>query len=160
MTVVNQRGVRRYGPLAPVAIAFTLAAFVLPSALTLPQTNPTQTLEYAPVPPTDDSDSPPQGNLGSLGLGTTATESGVGGSVNAVGGPPVAPVASGLGARPRTKHCVGTPPRQTDDPLAPPCVAYFTGDNGGATTRGVTAQEVRVLVYADGVVVGTTDRGQ
>ncbi|HET6951114.1 MAG TPA: hypothetical protein VFI47_12100 [Acidimicrobiales bacterium] len=30
---------------------------------------------------------------------------------------------------------------------APPCVAPFTGDNGGATYRGVTADEVKVIWY-------------
>jgi hypothetical protein len=36
---------------------------------------------------------------------------------------------------------------QTEDPLSPTCVARFAGDNGGATWRGVTGNEVRVLVY-------------
>src|SRR5688572_14509800 len=34
----------------------------------------------------------------------------------------------------RTRDCVGTPTRQTEDPMSPPCVAVmFEGDNGGAT---------------------------
>lgn len=44
----------------------------------------------------------------------------------------------------KVKHCVGNPPRQTEDPQSPPCANYWEGDNGGATSRGVTAQEIRV----------------
>ena len=53
-------------------MALVLAIAVLPSALNLPQTNPTQTLEYAPVPPEDDDVPPPAGNLSSLGLGQSS----------------------------------------------------------------------------------------
>lgn len=46
-------------------------------------------------------------------------------------------------------RCVGG--RQTEDPLAPPCDDNtFTGDNGGATWRGVSQDEVRVLVRIEG----------
>jgi hypothetical protein len=41
---------------------------------------------------------------------------------------------------------VGDPPRQTEDPQSPPCINYFEGDNGGATAKGVTADEIRVAV--------------
>jgi hypothetical protein len=45
---------RKYPPLITILVALVLAIAVLPSALNLPQTNPTQTLEYAPVPPNDE----------------------------------------------------------------------------------------------------------
>ena len=32
----------------------------------------------------------------------------------------------------RVRACVGSPPRQTEDPQSPPCVPYFNGPNGGA----------------------------
>src|SRR5688572_3792251 len=38
----------------------------------------------------------------------------------------------------RVRRCVGDPPRQIEDPQSPPCVPYWSGDNGGATTKGVT----------------------
>jgi hypothetical protein len=44
----------------------------------------------------------------------------------------------------RVRRCVGDPPRQTEDPQSPPCVNYFEGDNGGATTKGVTRDEIRI----------------
>ncbi|HVL81192.1 MAG TPA: hypothetical protein VM840_06330, partial [Actinomycetota bacterium] len=40
----------------------------------------------------------------------------------------------------------GTPPRQTEDPLSPPCVAFFDGNNGGATAKGVSKDEIRVVL--------------
>ena len=49
---------------------------------------------------------------------------------------------------PSRKLCVGSPPLQTEDPLAPPCVAFFDGDNFGATTKGVTRGEVTVVLFS------------
>lgn len=46
--------------------------------------------------------------------------------------------------------------RQTSDPLAPPCQAFFDGDNGGATYQGVTGEEIRVLLYIDGSMSETS----
>ncbi len=45
------------------------------------------------------------------------------------------------------KRCVGPPPlRQIEDPQSPPCIAYWNGDNGGATSKGVTKDAVYVAV--------------
>src|SRR5688500_1250623 len=143
---------RKYPPLVAILVALILAVAVLPSALNLPQTNPTQTLEYAPVPPEDD-EPPPEitGNLSSLGLGSS---SGVEGSAGEGAGPTIPPIVA-KGKNPTTKRCVGTPPRQTEDPIAPPCVAYFDGDNFGNTYQGVTEDEIRLLVYIDGFIAET-----
>ena len=136
---------RKYPPLLSIAAALIIALVVLPSSLNLPQTNPSQTLEYAPVPPEDTDDPPPPtGNLSSLGLGQSS-------SINA-DLPAPDDIPSIVGKSPRTKDCVNTPegPRQTDDPLSPPCVADFRGDNGGATYQGVEPEEVRILIYFQG----------
>src|SRR5687767_1100554 len=45
---------------------------------------------------------------------------------------------------PRVYRCVGDPPRQIEDPQSPPCVPFWSGDNGGATYKGVTRDEVRI----------------
>ena len=144
--------VRKYPPLLSIFVALALAVAVLPSALNLPQTNPTQTLEYAPVPPDENEPPPPQGNLSALGLGSSsAVETG-----GAEGGndlPPLPPL--GKGTSPSVKRCVGNPPRQTEDPVAPPCVAYFEGDNFGSTYQGVTKEEIRLLVYIDSFIAET-----
>lgn len=139
---------RNYPPLAALVIALVIALAVLPSSLNLPQTNPTTTLEFAPVPPDDDSTPPVGGNVGSLGLGSS------GGLTDAdptlPGGEGIIPEdLGGEGKTPRTKECVvvNGEAKQTEDPLAPPCVADFKGDNGGSTYLGVTREEVRILVY-------------
>jgi hypothetical protein len=149
---------RQYPPMAAVIVALVLAVFALPSALNLPQANPGQTLEYAPVPG-DNGNPAAGGNFAGLGLGSGGGAGSVGsGGDTGVGLPPPPPPAGGQGTAPSTKHCVGNPPRQTEDPLSPPCVAFFQGDNGGSTYQGVDAHEVKVLFYQDGYKCqGTTD---
>ena len=152
-TKTSSEWARKYPPLFTILIALLLAIAVLPSALNLPQTNPTQTLEYAPVPPEDSDDPPPAGNLSSLGLGESSgvAEDAEGGSGPGDGTLPPLP-GSGRGVNPSTKRCVGNPPRQTEDPTSPPCVAFFDGDNFGNTYQGVTRDEIRVLIYISGGV--------
>ena len=144
---------RRYPALGFLAAAALLAS-LLPSALRVPLSGPTASAELAPVP--GKSDSAP-GDLSALG--ETSTD-GLGGeestaalgrpAVNRPGGSedggeqePPAP-DRGSGRNPANKRCVGNPPRQTEDPMSPPCVAFFDGDNGGATANGVTRDEIRV----------------
>ncbi|HEX9889867.1 MAG TPA: hypothetical protein VGA69_10345, partial [Nitriliruptorales bacterium] len=153
---------RRYPPLTGALVATLLAVFVLPSALNVPQSNPTQTLEFAPIPPTDEDQPPPAtGNTSSLGLGSSSTApgDGLGDGPGAAPDLPPPPVPEGEGARPVTKRCVGNPPRQTEDALAPPCVAHFEGDNGGATYQGVEGDEIRVVIYHDCCIYNLTSRG-
>lgn len=47
---------------------------------------------------------------------------------------------------PRQLRCVGDPPRQIEDPQSPPCVPFWQGNNGGATARGVTRDEIRIRI--------------
>lgn len=136
-----------YLPLVTATLAMVLLLAVLPSALNLPQTDPTETLEYAPVPPEDNEITPPaSGNLSSLGLGSSSSLGSTGepggGSDEDLTGPGGRAVKT-----PSTKRCVGSPPRQSEDPLSPPCVASFSGDNGGATYRGVDADEIRIIYF-------------
>lgn len=151
---------RRYPPLLSMLAALLIAVLVMPSSLNLPQSNPTQTVEYAPVPPKDSNDAPPQGNLSNLGLTGSDGLSGDG-AAGAGNGTLPPPLGDGVGKVVSDKRCVGNPPRQTEDPQSPPCVAYFDGNNFGATYQGVSGDEVRVLIYVDGNVrdIGTA-RGQ
>lgn len=139
------RWTRTYPPLFWLGFAMLIAVVILPSALNLPQANPTTLLEYAPVPPTDDS--PPSnetGGFSSLGLGSSS-------GLTTGAAPKVAKPQdrqTGKGLKPVTKRCVGKPLRQTEDRNAPPCVPYFDGDNQGETYQGVTGEEITVLLYA------------
>lgn len=147
---------RKYPPLLALGVAALLILAVLPNSLNLPQTNPTTTLEYAPVPPEDNNDVPPSGNLAAVGLGSSSGIQG-GGAPGGNDTPEAAlddplappPAVEGQKASATNKRCVGDPPRQTEDPLSPPCVAFFQGDNFGATYQGVTGDEIRLLVYLD-----------
>ena len=113
---------------------------VLPSALNLPQTNPSTTLEYAPVPPEDDDIPPPVGNFDQFGLGNSSSID----TGGAAGGDGSDPRTTDQGKNTGTKRCVQTAkgPKQTEDPLAPPCVPDYPkcNENGGATYQGVTAE--------------------
>ncbi|HEX9889394.1 MAG TPA: hypothetical protein VGA69_07935 [Nitriliruptorales bacterium] len=145
----------RWGvPGVTFAITLVFVVAVLPSALNVPQSNPTQTLEFAPIPPQDEDSPPPDAaNLGSMSLGSSGSIPGNRvGDGNGLPPPPPPPRPDGAGLRPVTKLCVGNPPRQTDDPLTPPCVAFFEGDNGGATAKGVTGDEIRILIAHDGAI--------
>ena len=151
---------RNYPPLAIAGLVAVVLLALLPSGLNLPQSNPSQTLEYAPVPPDDETPPSESGNLSTLGLGRSSSIGQTG--TGPAGGGAAAGAASlvGGGKNPRTKKCVGNPPRQAEDPLSPPCVAHFSGDNFGATYQGVTRDEVRVLLYINGGTYAGNSRGQ
>ncbi|HZN15127.1 MAG TPA: hypothetical protein VFB78_12700 [Acidimicrobiales bacterium] len=149
--------VRRYPPLLSLLIALLIAVIALPSSLNLPQPNPATTVELAPVPPTNEKP-PPIGNVSELGLGQTSsleTGGALGGDLGSLEGD----TSQSGGNNRRDKRCVGKPPRQTEDPLSPPCVAFFEGDNGGATYQGVDANEIRIVFYQDPGVYTPTPRG-
>jgi hypothetical protein len=163
---------QKYPPLLLIVVAVLVVLSALPSALNLPQTNPTTTLEYAPVPPTDEDVPPPVGNFNQFGLGSSSNleqggAAGGTGAGNGVDAPPPPPPPGAPGTPPAkgktitTKRCVGNPPRQTEDPLAPPCVPDFNcKDNGGATYQGVEEKEIRILYYFDsGIVDVSTSKG-
>jgi len=152
---------RRYPPLLIAVAAIVVAVLILPSSLKLQQANPSETEQFAPVPPSDHPQANPVGNLTSLSLGSSATlgldgTGGTGPGGNGLsqpspvaGGPALPPLPSGAGAVPTEYDCVGDPPRQTEDVMSPPCVAYYHGNNGGATFQGVTAAAIRVVLYVN-----------
>lgn len=150
---------RTVPPLVLAGMLSLVLLAALPSALSIPNQNPTETLEYAPVPPEGEDSPPGDGNVAALGLGSS-TGIGSSGSAGTTGGGPTGQASVGAqGKNPSTKRCVGNPPRQTEDPLSPPCVAFFSGDNFGATHRGVTADEARILVYFDSGLNQVTSKG-
>jgi hypothetical protein len=135
--------IRRYPPLITFVVALLIMLVIMPSALNLPQANPTTVLEYAPIPPEDETPPQQEGSLSTLSLGTSDTLATEGeGDIGPIPQP-------GLGENPIVKRCVGDPPRQTEDPNSPPCVPFFEGENGGRTYTGVTEDEIRVAVYVD-----------
>jgi hypothetical protein len=47
---------------------------------------------------------------------------------------------------PDVLDCVGNPPQQIPDPESPPCVPYWKGNNGGATSAGVTGKTIKIAI--------------
>lgn len=148
---------RRFGPMWLLGVAAAIAFIVLPSTLTLPNPSPTSQEEIAPVPPSDSKINPPVSNFTNLNSGNTGQGLGDGGG----GGtklppPPKLPVGAG-NVPPLQYQCVAG--RQTEDPLSPTCVPFYIGDNGGSTYQGVTAKEVRIVLYFDAVATTNTSQG-
>lgn len=133
---------RRYPALAFVVAAGALA-LLLPSALHVPQSGPTTLAEFAPV----SGEGQGKGDVSDLGQ---ASSGGLGFGSGSRSGANFSepPNFGGPKQKGRTlKRCVGSPPRQTEDPLSPPCVAFFEGDNAGATWRGVSREAAVVVIH-------------
>lgn len=138
---------RRPRPPGLVYSALSLALLVVLGTLTVTttQTPPPAIAEFAPQAVEKIEEAPPEQSSES-GEG----EGGAPGEQAAASTSTTTPGSVG-GERPtvsqaRLRRCFGDPPRQTEDPQSPPCVPFFEGDNGGATARGVTADEIRVAV--------------
>ncbi|MHB8509815.1 MAG: hypothetical protein ACYDGR_14405 [Candidatus Dormibacteria bacterium] len=148
---------RRVPPLVMGALALALMIAILPSSLHLPITGPGSQAEVAPVP----GQGKTQANLSQLGLADSGTVGAAGSSALADAGQPtplaelLQGLAPGTGTVAQQAHCVGSPPRQTEDPLSPPCVASWQGDNGGSTAKGVSSGSITVASV--GVYDANTD---
>lgn len=136
--------VERYLPLAYFAVALLLVAAVLPTIL---RSTPPPTDQSAALSPDAPPDPSRQSIIASLQLGSSGTAgSGPGQGNGGPGGgspPPPPPPPAAVAAR-ACGSGVGNPPRQTFTLYAAPCAAAFNGNNGGATYRGVTSNEVRL----------------
>ncbi len=117
------RVLRGYGPLVAFVVLFALMAAFIPSTL-----RDAGDLEAAGV--ADSGGIGPTGPTG--GTAGTAGTKGTAGSTRII---PDLPPAKG--------SCPDRPKQVPGDPYSPPCIA-FTGSNGGATSRGVTAKEIVV----------------
>ncbi len=142
-----QRARRPRGPGLAYSITACVAVLALGAvALSADQAPPPSVAEFAPAALDQIKEAPPRQGTdvgeGEEGPGGASTR-----SPSASPSPTVAPSPTGpVIDVARTRKCVGNPPRQTEDPQSPPCVPYFSGDNGGATSFGVTRDEIRVAL--------------
>lgn len=145
---------RSWAPAAAGVISLIMVLLVLPNPLRIPQNNPTAAAEYAPVPGKTQNNA--NANFGETAIADSAGigSGGVGEGLLPGGTLPPPPKQF----KPRQKDCVGNPPRQTEDPLSPPCVPFFDGDNGGATYPGVTRDTIEIAYYNDFGVRGDLNR--
>ena len=132
------RMARSYGPLLAVALAFVVMA-------TTVSTRPRERVEYAgavEVPNVAGSTG------GTDGTGTTGTGTGTGGTTGTGGstgtGGTTATGGTGGGGNAAVQGC-GRAAQVPGDPYSPPCYS-FSGDNGGATFQGVTADSITVAI--------------
>ncbi len=120
-------------------VALVMVLLLAAVALTARQPPPPSIAEFAPQATEQIKDAPPEQS--------SKFGSGPGGDGIGEGGPPTTiPKPREIIDRARVRRCIGDPPRQIEDPQSPPCVPYFDGDNGGATTKGVTEGEIRVAI--------------
>jgi hypothetical protein len=121
----DHRLFRGYGPLVGIVVVLLLVAFLVPTVQ--PEERRITTSDGG-VGPGGESLGP--GGAGVPGSGGAGT--GAGGVTGAGAAPPGATVCEG---------------RQVPgDPYSPPCVEWNGGDNGGATSPGVTATEINVSI--------------
>jgi len=142
-------------------LSMAMLLLVSAIALTARQPPPPSVAEFAPKAVEQIKDAPSE-QSSDFGSG----EGGGAGGLGAAGGPgsttttttvattiPGAPPPKQVIDVARVRRCIGNPPRQIEDPQSPPCVNYFEGDNGGATSQGVTANEIAIAVpdWGDGL---------
>lgn len=135
---------RRLGSWFNLGTAFVLLVIVGLTALSATPSPPPSIAEVSPQAQKQITHAPSQqtsrfGSAGGAGAGHAAPAP----TTTTTTTPPVSvpPVVV-----PSTFHCYGNPPRQTEDPQSPPCVASWHGNNGGATSPGVTADTISVVI--------------
>jgi hypothetical protein len=136
---------KRAAPFAYLGMAMLVSVLVLPSALRPPPDPTTESGALSPDAPPDQNN--PEQLLQSLqqaaGGGAGATP---GGTTTTL---PVPTTVLGVpttrpGAKAGSGYCFGRPPRQIQSVYAGPCVPAFNGANGGATSKNVFANEIRL----------------
>lgn len=127
-------------------VVVLLVAVLAALALDVHQPPPPTIAAFAPGAVHQIKHPPPnQGSHNGLGSGGNGTD--LGGHKPGIGAktPPPPRPSTPPSAPPSQFTCVGNPPRQILDPQSPPCIPYWTGDNGGATSFGVTAHQINIV---------------
>jgi hypothetical protein len=130
----DRRLLAGYGPAVLIIAAFLVMAILIPSVA--PER------DVANTGPVGSSQSGVSGGVPALQSTTTTTTAPVVGGVTT---PSVGATATTVpaGATPAAHVAGCTGPQVPGDPYSPPCIS-FSGANGGATTRGVTANQITV----------------
>ena len=146
----------RYLPLVYFGAIVLIAGILLPSALRPPNQQPNQTAQLSPDAPPDKNpdaliSSLNRASSGTAGTGNTGAAVGAGGLASPGG--PTPPTTFAPRACPKG---VGNPPRQVESIYAAPCATPWSGNNGGATWKGVNATEIRVGIRGPGYKCGAS----
>jgi len=136
------RVLRGYAPVAILGVLFALMA------ATVPSTYSDTDVVTSGLGATDVFESAGGRTGGAAGAGDPLATGGVGGTGTAGGGAAAGgaggtdPAAGGGGGGPVPgQACPDRAEQIPGDPYSPPCI-QFSGDNGGATARGVTPEEI------------------
>lgn len=143
----GHNAIERLLPLGYLGVALLLLVGLFPTKLRPPAPPPPTSAELDPDAPPD-----PEAILSELRRGTSGT---AGAGIGPGGGGPFEPPTPPPVAARACPFGFGNPARQTSSIYSAPCAPRFTGDNGGATWKGVTANEVRVAVGSPTGQMGT-----
>lgn len=128
---------RRAGAINLVA-ALIVVASVLAMALRAASSQPPAIAEFAPQ--AQQVNQAPNEQTSSFGAGSGAAN---GLPISSPSPLPLPGNTAGV-----VLQCVGDPPRQIEDAQSPPCVPTWSGDNGGATSKGVTRSQISIVYPA------------
>jgi hypothetical protein len=142
------------GPAAVYGTATLVIVVLLAGlALTARQPAPPNIAELAPQAEHQIHQAPSQQ---SGAIGSAPGGAGAAGATTTTAPPAGAPTTLAAKAPPpiylpAVHRCYGNPPRQISfDTQSPPCIAYWQGDNGGATSRGVTGNSIEIALLSNG----------
>src|SRR5947209_5988083 len=134
---VSQRLLRGYGPLAVFAVLLLLMSLLVPSK------SPTKVNAAGAGSDTGGDVGIVGGEAGAAGAPGSAAGA-AGGTAGAAGGAAGASKPGAAAAAAAAKSpCTDRKDQVQGDPYSPPCIA-FSGNNGGATAKGVTPTEIHV----------------
>lgn len=140
----QSRLARSYGPIAVAAALFLVMGLVV-DPVTRPIDRSAETAVAAGLP----GGAPAANTVAAAPGATSATIAGsIPGGTIVTGGAAAGPTkttAKGPAAAGGVQRCTDRAKQVSGDPYAPPCVT-FTGDNGGATSRGVTKDDIVVTI--------------
>ncbi len=134
----NGRLLKGYGPLAALLVAFVLMAMLVPTKA--PQQNVVHETQSVSGSGTGADAS------SAAGAGTTAGGAAAGGTAGAAGsaaGAAGAKTAGAVATQALGKAAACSGAQVQGDPYSPPCIS-FSGNNGGATSPGVSASAINV----------------
>ena len=151
VTAPDRRPLRRPGRTpgtANLGVAVAVLAVLLPLLLNAATAAPPTAAEFSPNASQVIKKAPPGQAAAVNGTGEgKAPGKGPGKGTGEGGSPSPSPVPTIQVPPDQLKQCVGPPPlRQIEDPQSPPCIAYWQGDNGGATAKGVTRENIYVAI--------------
>jgi hypothetical protein len=134
----NGRLLKGYGPLAALLVAFVLMAMLVPTKA--PQQNVVHETQRVTGGTGTGTGTGTNGTAATAGS-TTGGSAAAGGAGAAGAGAKTSGAAASATAAGHTGACAGA--QVPGDPYSPPCIS-FSGNNGGATSPGVNANQINV----------------